>query len=126
MITLIHRENGKEIQLVNRRDIMAMVYSPIAIIYQLNYSKIMQEAIEYYKDVPLTEHEITESEKRKLAENPDYALDIPKWEIKGYDDFVSNERLERRLTAEFYGRFMSGDRELIKMINAFHPVFKAR
>lgn len=128
MIEIFDRSNGNKIDIssMSRREFMSLVYSPIALTYQLFYSKIMLDALEYYKDAPLVEHKITESEKRKLKENPDYALDIPKYEIEGYDDFVSNERLERRISTEFYTRFMTGDRKLVEMVNEHHPLFRAR
>ena len=95
-------------------------------VYQMVYSKIMQDAIEYYKDVPLTEHVMTDVEKRKVAKNPDAINDIPKWEIKGYDEFVSNERLDRRISTEFYARFMTGDKKIVEIINNYHPILRAR
>ena len=128
MIELFDRRTGKQLDIsdMSRREFMSLVYSPVLVEYQLFYSKIMLEALDYYKDAPLVEHKITEVEKRKLAKDPSYAMDIPKYEIEGYDDFVSNERLERRISTEFYTRFMTGDKELIKMINKYHPIFKAR
>ena len=69
---------------------------------------------------------MTDVEKRKVAKNPDAINDIPKWEIKGYDEFVSNERLDRRISTEFYARFMTGDKKIVEIINNYHPILKAR
>ena len=128
MIELFNRSTGTKLDIsdMSRREFITLVYSPVIVTYQLFYSKIMLDALEYYKDAPLVEHKITEVEKRKLAKDPSYAMDIPKYEIEGYDDFVSNERLERRISTEFYTRFMMGDNEIVKMINKYHPIFKAR
>ena len=128
MIELFERNTGKKLDIteMSRREFMSLVYSPVNLQYQLFYSKMILDALEYYRDAPLVEHKITESEKRKLAENPDYAMDIPKYEVEGYDAFVSNERLERQISTEFYTRFMTGDRKLIELINKYHPIFKAR
>lgn len=126
MVRLFRRDNGKEVSFEDRRAFSSLVYSPIMTVYQLVYSKIIQEAIEYYKDVPLTEHVMTDVEKRKVAKNPNAMFDIPKYEIKGYDEFVSNERLDRRISTEFYARFMTGDKEIVELINKHHPAFRAQ
>ena len=125
MVRVFRRDTGKEVTFDDRRSFSSVVYAPIMTVYQVVYSKIIQEAIEYYKDVPLTEHVMTDGEKRKVEKNPDAINDIPKWEIKGYDEFVSNERLDRRISTEFYARFMTGDKKIVEIINNYHPILKA-
>ena len=67
MIELFDRRTGKQLDIsdMSRREFMSLVYSPVLVEYQLFYSKIILEALEYYKDAPLVEHKITEDEKRK-------------------------------------------------------------
>ena len=82
MVRVFRRDTGKEVTFDDRRSFSSVVYAPIMTVYQMVYSKIMQEAIEYYKDVPLTEHVMTDVEQRKVATNPDALNDITNWDTK--------------------------------------------
>lgn len=118
------RETNEIIEIKGRKDAIVLLYSPIASFYSLVSPKVGQ-ILEKYKNRPLVKHKITNLEKKKLAQNPDYINDIPKYEIKGYDKEVSKSRLDRELATEFYNLFQSGNEIIVKFINKFHPEYKA-
>ncbi|MDE6020811.1 MAG: hypothetical protein K2H01_07450 [Ruminococcus sp.] len=128
MVELYKRQSGKSFDIteMSRETFLKTVYNPIVIPYQLVYSNIMREALDYYKDAPLVKHELTTKEKNLIAKDPSYKQHVPEWEIEGYDSFVSDVRLDGRIRDEFYTRFMIGDEEIIEVINNHHPTLKAR
>lgn len=124
MIIVKNRNTGHIINIRNKRDLIYKVYSSVSTLWNL-YSPFMGQILEKYKNVPITKHEMTESEKRKLENNPDYANDIPKYEVKGYDREVSNSRIDKMLSLEFYLLFLDNSKTVIDFINKFHPDFYA-
>lgn len=97
--------------------VLRAVYCPT--LYSL-YSIKMNEIIEKYKDVKIVPYEMTESDKRKLAKNPDYIEDIPRYYIPGFDEAASNWRLDGELAREFYSRFMKNDQTLVECANTWN------
>lgn len=116
------RTTGNIIDFVDKKDFVCKIYSPISPFWSL-FSPMIGELTEKYKDVPITEHKMTEVEKRKLEKNPDYINDIPKYEVKGYDKAVSNSRMDQYLAKEFCSLFNNGDETVIKFVNKFNPDF---
>lgn len=84
----------------------------------------MNRTLELYKDEPIIPHEITELERKKLKENPDYINDIPKFDVPGYDRIVSNERFERKMISEFYHLLISGVPDIVAFVNNNHPTIQ--
>lgn len=121
-IIVKYRNTGHTLNIRNKRDIIYKVYSSVSTLWNL-YSPFMGYTLEKYKDVPITEHKMTDSERRKLKNNPDYINDIPKYEVRGYDKEVSNSRMDRMLSLEFYFLFLDGSKTVIDFINKFHPDF---
>lgn len=114
------RTTGNIIDFVDKKDFVCKVYSPISHLWSL-FSPMIGKLMDKYKNTPITKHKMTEVEKRKLEKNPDYINDIPKYEIKGYDRAVSNSRMDRYLSDEFYSLFCNADETVIKFVNKFHP-----
>lgn len=122
-VKAISKETGKEISLKKQRDVTSYILNPIMSQY-IFVSPIMNRTLELYKDEPIIPHIMTESERRKLKENPDYVNDIPKFDVPGYDRVVSNERFERKMISEFYHLLISGDLEIVKFVNNSHPTIQ--
>lgn len=119
-IVVKERNTKNIVEIDNKRDFVSKVYSPISHLWSL-FSPMIGELMEKYKNIPITKHKMTEVEKRKLEKNPDYINDIPKYEVKGYDRAVSNSRMDRYLSDEFYSLFYNADETVIKFVNKFHP-----
>lgn len=119
-VRAVSKETGQEISLERQRDVTSYILNPIMSKY-IFISPIMNRALELYKDVPLTPHIMTKSEKKKLKENPDYINDIPRFDVPGFDKDVSNERFERKMILEFYNLLMAGDSRTVSFINNNHP-----
>lgn len=119
-IVVKERNTKNIVEIDNKRDFVSKVYSPISPLWSL-FSPMIGKLMEKYKNTPITKHKMTEVEKRKLEKNPDYINDIPKYEVKGYDRAVSNSRMDRYLSDEFYSLFCNADETVIKFVNKFHP-----
>ena len=84
----------------------------------------MSELLEKYKDEKLVPYKMTESDKKKLKNNPDYIEDIPRYYVPGYDKAVSNWKLDGILAQEFYSRFMNNDPTLVHVTNLWNETYK--
>lgn len=111
----------KDAELRHYKAVLRAVYSPI---YYPIYSKKMKEVLEKYKNKKLVPYKMTESDRRKLEENPDYIEDIPRYYVPGYDKAVSNWRFDSVLAKEFYSRFMNNERELAYAANSWNKIYK--
>ena len=111
----------KNAQQRHYRAVLRAVYSPI--LYPI-YSTKMSEFLEKYKDEKLVPYKMTESDKKKLKNNPDYIEDIPRYYVPGYDKAVSNWKLDGILAQEFYSRFMNNDPTLVHVANLWNETYK--
>ena len=111
----------KNAQQRHYRAVLRAVYSPI--LYPI-YSTKMSEFLEKYKDEKLVPYKMTESDKKKLKNNPDYIEDIPRYYVPGYDKAVSNWKLDGILAQEFYSRFMNNDPTLVHVTNLWNETYK--
>ena len=107
----------KKASLKHYKAVLRAVYCPT--LYAI-YSTKMADYLEKYKDEKLVPYELTEMDKKKLKNNPDYIEDIPRYYIPGYDKAVSNWKLDGILAQEFYSRFMKNDPTLVQCANTWN------
>ena len=120
---IISKRTNKEKVFTTRQQILLNLMSPMKEDFSLE-SNTLAEVIEKYKDRPLVKYEPTEKKKKKMEEDPEYILDLPRFIIEGYDDVVSNSRFDQKLCDEFYSRFMDHDKVLFDLINRKNPKYK--
>lgn len=111
----------KDAQQKHYKAVLRAVYSPI--LYPI-YSTKMSELIEEYKDTKLVPYKMTDTDKKRLKNDPGYIEDIPKWYVPGYDKAVSNWKLDGILAQEFYARFMNNDPTLVHVANLWNETYK--
>lgn len=121
---VFNKKTNEEVKIPNRRAFAQYVYTDIAFMYGF-VSPLLKEIADKYKDEEITEHIITAKEAKTLVENSDYIQDIPKFEVKGYDEEVSASRLDRQIGEEAYNAFLNNDTTLLGLINKNHPTLKA-
>lgn len=120
---VINRENGREKVLATRQQILLNLLAPIKDDFSLE-SNTLAEIIEKYKDKPLVRYVPTLAQERRMIADPEYAMDIPKYIVEGYDEAVSNSRFDQKLCDEFYERFEAKDRTLFDWINKKNPTYR--
>lgn len=120
---VINRENGREKVLATRQQILLNLLAPVKDEFSL-VSNTLAEIVEKYKDKPLVRYVPTLAQERRMIADPEYALDIPKYTVEGFDEAVSNDRFEQKLRDEFYERFEGKDTELYNWINENNPTYK--
>lgn len=123
-MNIYRRENNELVRLGSRRTIISQLYSP-AYEYWTFYSPIINEILEKYKDVPLTPYIPTKAICESLIRNPEKAEFVPRWEVKGYDKEVSDERIERKLRDEFYQMYLDNRIEVVEFVCIYNPIYKA-
>ncbi len=114
------RHTDEAVIFKSKQSILKLVLQPVYTQYML-VSKQLNRLIDEYKDEPLVPYVMTEVDKRKLEENPDYINDIPTLYIKGYDKAVSSKFFEQDLNAEFLDDFFYNEQKLKNIINTYHP-----
>ena len=120
---IINKETGRERIFETRQQVLLNLLAPIKDEFSL-VSRTYKDILEKYKDVPLTPYKMTESDLRKIASDPDYIMDIPKFHVKGFDEEVSSTRFDQRICDEFYERFERKDIKLYNWINENNPTYK--
>lgn len=120
---IINKETGKEKVFATRQAILLNLLAPVKDDFSLE-SDTLAEIIDKYKDNPLIEYIPTQAQRTRMESDPEYAMDIPRYIVEGYDDAVSNSRFEQKLCDEFYNRFETQDRRLIRWINKKNPTYK--
>lgn len=120
---VINRENGREKVLATRQQILLNLLAPVKDEFSL-VSNTLAEIVEKYKDKPLVRYVPTLAQERRMIADPEYALDIPKYTVEGFDEAVSNDRFEQKLRDEFYERFERKDTGLYNWINENNPTYK--
>lgn len=120
---VINRENGREKVLATRQQILLNLLAPVKDEFSL-VSNTLAEIVEKYKDKPLVRYVPTLAQELRMIADPEYALDIPKYIVEGFDEAVSNDRFEQKLRDEFYERFERKDTELYNWINENNPTYK--
>lgn len=121
---IIKRKTNRKIEFADRRAVLAALYAPCKNDF-LEYSKIMKETVEKYKDVPLTIHQMTKFEESRVNADESAWEDIPMYEVLGFDKEVSSDNFEQRLRDEFFERFANDDTKIISFINKYNPKYKA-
>ena len=119
---IIEKATGKEVYFNNRQLILKNILSPIKEIFCSN-SDTMQEAIDMYADVKLKKHKLTNKNLTELKKDPGYIEHIPRYDVKGYDQYVVSQEFELKLRNEFYKKFISDDQKLIRLVNKYHDRF---
>lgn len=125
MIKLIHKQTGKEIIPFTNIEIFTYACTQSLTNAFCVQSETLRKAIEKYKDRTLVKHELTVSEQRAIESNSDSVENIPKYEVRGYDDYVTSVAFDKRLNDEFIQRFKSDDRVIVRLINQYNSKYKA-
>lgn len=120
---IINKETGREKVFATRQQILLNLLAPIKDDFSLE-SNTLAEIIEKYKDKPLVRYMPTLSQQRRMLADPEYAMDIPRYVVEGYDEAVSNSRFDQRLCDEFYERFEAKDKKLFGWINRKNPTYR--
>ena len=112
----IYSRSGKyKVRITSRNEIISSLYTP----YQeefLDYSYEFKRIFNRFKNKPLKKYKLTPEDKKAISNNPDYALDIPRYVVEGYDNAVGS-CLDSRLRDEFYSLFLEADEAVISFIN---------
>lgn len=91
----------------------------------MDYSAEYQKVIDKYRGkAKLVKYVPTVSDIEQLKVNPDHINDMPRWYVPGLDRALGSDELERRMKAEFVGRFDEEDETIIKMVNRYNPTYK--
>lgn len=90
----------------------------------LNISNVMQSTMDEFKNAKLVKYKMTEQDKKRVAENPDAILDIPRYYIPKLDKKISSDAFESSLKKEFFDRFLANDPEIIKMVNSSNKMYR--
>lgn len=120
---IYQRIDNKLVSFDTRRAIISALYSP-CYEYWSFYSPIILGLIEKYKDVPLTKYEPSKYMAKMLKDNPSKAETIPRWEVKGYDQLVGDQRIENRLRDEFYRMYQQDDISVVDFVNEYNPEYR--
>lgn len=120
---IIDKITGKQKNIQTYRSIIRYILSPIRENYTY-ISDIMQQTIEKYKDEKLIKFIPDNHQIKRIFQNPDYLLDVPRYIIKGYDEEVTNIKFDTLVSKEFYKKFIQQDKDLIDFINKNHPILK--
>ena len=120
---IINRENENIFNPQTRRQVLVNLLAPCFEEF-VSISDTLNELIEKYKNVPLKEYIPTDAEKKRMEEDPGYALDIPKYYVPGYDEEVNSTRFEQKIRDEFYTRWENKDNDIYKFINENNRSFK--
>lgn len=123
-IVIINKMTNTRTSGMDRRKVLRLLYSPYSEAY-IDYSELFRQVLKKYENEPLVKYELTESDKVRLKENPDYINDIPRYVVRGFDKAVGSE-FERKLTNEFYERFQRAETEIVKFINDTNLEYKAQ
>lgn len=110
----------KDAQYKHYRAVLRAIYSPIA--FQ-NCSYAVNDLVKQYKDKPLLPYKMTDADRKKLENNPDYINDIPRYYVPEYDKAVSNIKFDTIVAKEFYNRFMNNDRSLISICDIWNEEY---
>lgn len=122
-MTVVDRSSGKEITFKNRKSVITTLYSPVSEYWSL-YSPIVGAILEKYKDVPLTPYKPTKYILEAIKRDPSKAENVPRWEVKGYDQAVGREALENELRDEFYKLYTEDSPIVRRFVNRFNPEVK--
>lgn len=109
----------------NRTFIIKTFYSPYYYAFDI-ISDTLNNLINIYKNVPLTEHKITSAEQTMLGRDASYADFIPNWEVDGYDRIAGSDRTANLIKEEFIKRYNEDDPEIIRFINRTNDCFMVR
>lgn len=118
------RKTGKKLA-GDRNIIIRAILSPIYNKFMLQ-SDLLNATVEQYKDEQLKPYVMTERDKVRLVENPDYINDIPRYQVRQFDKVVSDCRFDQKVRNEFFFRYRHNDVRLMNFINDFHPDYCAR
>lgn len=109
----------------NPQLIIRQFYSPYYFAFDI-ISETLNNIINKYKDVPLTEHKITRAEQTMLGRDASYADFIPNWEVDGYDKVAGSDTTANQIKAEFIRRYNEDDPAIIRFINRTNECFVVR
>lgn len=90
----------------------------------LSVSKNMKRILTRYRYAKLVPYQPTEWELGRIRHNPEYVNRLPKYYVPEMDKILDSEEFEHSLRDEFVSRFLSGDVELVQMINRNNPKYK--
>lgn len=122
-IALIERKTGKRSEITNYDELIQTFYTDHADEY-LSYSLKFEKILKKYEKAPLVKYKLTEHDKERLKEDPDYINLIPRYVVRGYDDAVGH-KFDKTLKNEFYQGFLDGESKIIDFINNTNETYKA-
>lgn len=114
-IKIVAKATGKEVEFKSSRKLFSELYSPYMEDY-LDYSDVFVSILKRFQDAPLVKYRLTESDKKRIEKNPDAINDIPRYYVPGYDRSVGEEFCAK-MRREFYTKFMSGSKVIVRFIN---------
>lgn len=123
MVTIIERNTGNVMNFNTRKSVMVNMLAPVMDEFS-TISHTFNGIVEKYKDAELVKYEPTRYDMKRMAEDPEYVLDMPRYHVPGFDKEVTGTIFEQKIRNEFYERWISEDHELYKFINEYHPDFK--
>lgn len=122
-MVIIERNTGRVMNFKTRKSVMVNMLSPIMDEFSI-ISHTFNDIVEKYKDAEVVKYEPTKYDIKRMAEDPEYILDMPRYYIPGFDKEVTGTIFEQKIRNEFYERWTSGDVEIYNFINKYHPDFK--
>lgn len=122
----IQRKTGCSVEESKRkiyRKIIRFLYIPNYGAF-LSISKTMKRVLTRYRYAKLVPYRPTAWELTRIRNNPKYINALPKYYVPELDKILDSKEFEYRLRDEFVERFLSGDIELVKMVNLNNPRYK--
>jgi hypothetical protein len=123
MIVLSDRKTKERVYLKSKHDLLLKCYDD----YREKYTPICEyyvRLLEKYKNVPLQKYKLTSYDRKKIAENPSYADDLPEYYIPGFDSKMGTS-FEKIQQEEFLRRFKEADKKIVQFINSTNKNFAA-
>ena len=118
MVKIVNRVNGKEagFTVEDKLNVLKFIYGPLANDF-LDISNEMRAAIHKYRNVPLTPYRLKGWQQTGITTGTVSEEDIPRYEVKGFDEFVCSAKFDRMLKTEFYNRLLNEDKRVIDFVN---------
>lgn len=121
-LVIVRKSDGKRMEGLTRKRILEILYSNYSEAY-VDYCDVFWDAMEKYGDLPLKEYKWTEWDKRRVKENPDAAMDIPRFYVEGFDTAMGYS-YEQKARNEFYDKFVAADDDIVDFVNSTNELYR--
>lgn len=108
---------------LNRANIIKEFYNALSVPYE-DFSPLMGEIIEKTKDIPITKRRLSYEDRQRIKRGE--GDDIPRYEIKGYDDVVCSATFEKSIKDEFCALFAAENTGFMGWLKKQLPLLKSK